>query len=124
MTGSLHSTSKPPPKRLLRHGGLTVYLSDDGLLDRGRARGVLREDHHVDVPLGVPATTGTITRVRLVSREYRAPNRLTLVPLSGTEQLVEVAAAPASLPHEKPSKGGLTVRQASEVLVDLEVDPD
>ncbi|HEY0240274.1 MAG TPA: DUF6578 domain-containing protein [Friedmanniella sp.] len=109
---------------LLRHRGLTVYLPDHGLLDGGRARGILREDHHVDVPLGVPVTDGTITRVRLVSREYRARSRLTLVPVSGTEELVEVGTAPASLPHEKPSKGALTVRQTAEVLVDLEVDPD
>ena len=109
---------------LLRHRGLTVYLPDDGLLDGGTARGVLREDHHVDVPLGVPVTNGTITRVRLVSREYRARSRLTLIPVSGTEELAEVTAAPPSLPHEKPSQGSLTVRQTAEVLVDLAVDPD
>lgn len=108
---------------LLRHAGLTAYLSDGGLLDGRRARGVLREDHHVDVPLGVPTTTGTIERVRLVSHEYRPSGREGWEPVPGTEQLVEVAAAPPSLPYDAAAPGLLVTRHTTEVLVDLNVDP-
>lgn len=52
---------------LARSDGLTVFVPDAGRLSDGRIRAVLQEDHHVDAPTGVPSTTGTITRVRLVS---------------------------------------------------------
>jgi hypothetical protein len=112
-----------PDPALARHGGLTVFVPDVGRLGGGRIRGVLQEDRHVDAPTGVPSTSGTITRVRLVSRQCRRVSRRSLHSVPGTEELIDVAAAPASLPYDAAPETALLWRHTPEVLVDLEVDP-
>jgi hypothetical protein len=113
-----------PDPVMARLGGLAVLVRDASRVSDGRIRGVLQEDHHVVVPTGVPSTTGRITRVRLVSREYRQVPRRSLHALPGTEELLDVPAAPPSLPYEPAPEDALVWRLTPEVLVDLEVDPE
>jgi hypothetical protein len=107
---------------VVRTDGLTVLVPDARALG-DRVRGVLQEDHHVDVPTGLAATTGTVERVWLVSRELRHQGVRGLARIPRTQELVEVPAAPASLPHEGSPDGALVWRSTSDVLVDLRVDP-
>lgn len=112
-----------PEPVLARVDGLTVFVADGSRLSDGRLRGVLQEERHVDAPTGVPSTRGTVTRVRLVSREYRRVSDRSLHSVPGTEELVDVQATPPSLPYDPPPDDALLWRHTPEVLVDLRVDP-
>lgn len=106
-----------------RAGGLAVLVPDARTVGGGRLRGLLQEDHHVDAPNGMDATTGVVERVWLVSRELRHQGARAYVRIPGTEELLEVDAAPAYLPSELPEEGALVRRTTADVLVELRVDP-
>ena len=98
-------------------------VADRPRVGDGRLRGLLQEDHHVDVPSGMDATAGVVERVWLVSRRLRHQGARSYVPIPGTEELLEVDAAPAYLPSEPPDEGALVWRSTADVLVELRVDP-
>ena len=112
------------PPVLARASGLVVFVADRALLVGDRAGGALYEDRHTGVPWSVPGTTGTVERVRLVTRGHRRVGRRELVPVHGTEELTDVDLAPRHLP-DHPEPGGVELwPQTSELLVDLRVDPE
>lgn len=109
---------------LARAPGLVAFVADASLLDGGRARGALHEDRHTGVPWDVPSTTGTVERIRLVTRGHRRVGRRELVPVAGTEELVDVDPAPRHLPEHLEPTGVELWPQTSELLVDLRLDPE
>ncbi len=118
------ASDRGEPPVLARGCGLVTFVADRSLLVGGRARGALHEDRHTGVPWSVPGTTGTVERVRLVTRGHRRVGRRELVPVVGTEELTDVDVAPRHLPDHPEPRCVELWPQTSELLVDLRVDPE
>jgi hypothetical protein len=92
------------------------------VVDRVTIRGVFREEHHGDVPADLPATRGTVRRIRLVEQFYRRVHGVTWVPEPGRARLADLAEAPKAFAQDL-GRGGDEHWVATGLLVDLDV-PD
>jgi Family of unknown function (DUF6578) len=104
-------------------------VTDDGLNaawhgarpESGRllVRGSLREEHHGGVPEGLPATRGTVQRIRLVSQSYEERSERNWYPTGEITALRDLVEVPDMFRKDLERTG----ISETGVLVDLEVAP-
>ncbi len=108
---------------LIRHRGLTAYWrAPRSTRGRTRVRGLLLEDHHIDVPDDMPATYGTVRQVRVVTQthELRQGGDQGWFPVPGTVRTREVTTSPASF-FDGDLDGNEPLPIETGILVDLAV---
>ncbi|OLT15823.1 hypothetical protein BJF78_15715 [Pseudonocardia sp. CNS-139] len=87
---------------------------------RHRLRGLLVGSAHGLGPQDVPATTGTVRRVRLVSQVYRPGRDGTLLPVRGTVSMADRERSPRWFRIDRIDSG-TDVPQQTGVLLDVAV---
>jgi hypothetical protein len=109
---------------LLTHGPVTAWWP--GSVAEFPARGCLTADLHGGAPSPMRLTTGTVTRVHVVTQTYRRTPSGTHVPVPGEFVLHQVSRSPkwfsSDLGGDPDREPPDVLRQESGVLVRLAVE--
>jgi hypothetical protein len=85
--------------------------------ERFVVRGLLREEHHADVPVEMPKVRGRVERIRLVRQHYRRVRGREWEPTDADWELEDIPHSPSRFRHGEPQ--GDVMLNDTGLLVDL-----
>jgi hypothetical protein len=102
-------------------GEFDAWLAGDPtVVGAGKARGVLVEEHHGDVPAALVPVRGVVRRIRLVTEDFRNVSDRTWEHVAGTATYEDLERSPRGFGSGLDSDGPVR-RGRTGLLVDLEL---